>query len=154
MGGEQSAPAWYRIGDLVRRVTWKMALGSVRVEEATGNLEVFSDPLLERIIYNLVDNSLNHGEKVTRVLFSFQEMENFGLLTCEDDGVGIPYEDKERIFEKGVERHRGLGLYLTRGILALTGISIRENGTPGDGARFEIHIPRGLYRMKNPDKNP
>jgi len=34
-------------------------------------------------------------------------------------------------------------------ILAITGIGIRENGTPGKGARFEIVIPAGSYRFRN-----
>jgi hypothetical protein len=40
-----------------------------------------------------------------------------------------------------------MGLFLTREILGITGISIVENGDFGKGARFEMHIPRGTYRM-------
>jgi len=148
LGGAQSAPAWFNISDLIRRVTWKVPLGQVEVEIQTDALEIFSDPLLERIIYNLIDNSLNHGEKVTCIRFSFRQEGNDGILVYEDDGVGIPSDQKERIFDKGVGKHRGLGLFLTRGILALTGITIRELGVPGEGARFELRIPGELYRMR------
>jgi signal transduction histidine kinase len=42
--------------------------------------------------------------------------------------------------------HSGFGLYFTREILSITGICIRETGEPGNGARFEIVVPRGKYK--------
>lgn len=147
IGGEHSAPTWFRVSDLIRRITLKVALGPVKVEEECGDLEIFSDPLIERIIYNLIDNSIAHGERVTRIKFHFRQEGEVGVLTCEDDGIGISFEDKAHIFEKGFGKHRGLGLFLTKGILAITGITIQENGIPGKGARFEMQIPPGWYRI-------
>jgi len=40
----------------------------------------------------------------------------------------------------------GLGLFLSREILGLTGITITENGIPGSGARFVIRVPAGKWR--------
>jgi hypothetical protein len=40
-----------------------------------------------------------------------------------------------------------MGLFLTEEILAITGISIEENGMYGKGARFEIRIPAGYWRL-------
>jgi signal transduction histidine kinase len=68
-------------------------------------------------------------------------------ITYEDNGTGIPLEDKEHIFGKGFGKHTGLGLFLTREILAITNITIRENGEPGNGVRFEILIPSDMYRI-------
>jgi signal transduction histidine kinase len=67
-------------------------------------------------------------------------------LIIEDDGVGIPAGDKSRIFERGFGKNTGLGLFLTKEILAITGITIRETGIPGSGARFEITVPKGTWR--------
>jgi signal transduction histidine kinase len=53
----------------------------------------------------------------------------------------------ERIFERGYGKNTGLGLFLSREILAITGITITENGVPGKGARFEITVPKGAYRF-------
>jgi len=39
------------------------------------------------------------------------------------------------------------GLFLPREILTITGITITENGTPGKGARFEITVPKGMWRV-------
>ena len=72
------------------------------------------------------------------------------LLTYEDDGVGITDADKEHLFERGFGKHTGFGLFLSREILAITGISIRETGTAGTGARFEILVPKGAWRFVGP----
>jgi sensor histidine kinase regulating citrate/malate metabolism len=55
--------------------------------------------------------------------------------------------DKEKIFERGYARKGGSGLFLTREILSITGITIRETGEPGAGARFEIMVPKGQFRL-------
>ena len=68
-------------------------------------------------------------------------------LIVEDNGVGIPADAKEKIFRREYFKHTGFGLFLTREILAITGFSIRENGTPGTGARFVIHAPKGMFRI-------
>jgi len=73
-------------------------------------------------------------------------------LIIEDDGVGIAAGDKSRIFERGFGKNTGLGLFLTKEILAITGITIRETGTPGSGARFEITVPKGTYRTIIPSE--
>jgi signal transduction histidine kinase len=70
------------------------------------------------------------------------------MLTCEDNGVGVPEEDKERIFQRGVGKHTGLGLFLVREILSITGMKIYETGVRGHGAVFEIFVPEGGFRLK------
>ena len=64
--------------------------------------------------------------------------------------MGITDGDKKKLFRKGFGKHTGLGLFLSREILAITNITITENGIPGKGARFEIMVPKGMWRM-NPD---
>jgi signal transduction histidine kinase len=59
---------------------------------------------------------------------------------------------KEKIFERGFGKNTGLGLFLAREILVITGITITENGTPGKGARFEITVPKGMWRRKGADE--
>jgi signal transduction histidine kinase len=69
------------------------------------------------------------------------------VVVFEDNGTGIAAAEKERIFERGYGKNTGLGLFLAREILALTGIAIRETGVPGTGVRFEIVVPEGVYRL-------
>ena len=66
---------------------------------------------------------------------------------CEDDGIGIPVAEKEYIFEHGFGKHTGIGLFLSREILSITGLSICECGEEGKGARFEITVPVGKFRI-------
>ena len=72
------------------------------------------------------------------------------MVIYSDNGTGIAEDQKERIFAHGVGKGTGLGLFLSREILSLTGIGIRETGESGKGARFEISIPAGCYRASAP----
>ena len=80
--------------------------------------------------------------------FSVEERDGDHVVVCEDDGEGVPATEKEKIFERGFGKNTGLGLALSREILSITGITIRETGEPGKGARFEMTVPKGTWRMK------
>jgi PAS domain S-box-containing protein len=139
------SPEWQQITDMVHHSS--DACSGIRITVKTGELEIFADPLLERVFFNLFDNSLRHGEHVSRIDIWFQEEDNHGLLIMEDDGIGIPDERKNHIFERGYGRNSGLGLFLALEVLDITGLRIRETGKPGTGARFEIVVPGGSYRF-------
>ncbi len=108
--------------------------------------EVFADPLIIKVFFNLIDNAVRYGGKIPAIRFYVKESERDHILICEDDGTGIIIEEKEIIFERGFGKNTGPGLFLSREILDTTGIIIRETGEPGIGARFEITIPKGMYR--------
>jgi len=61
--------------------------------------------------------------------------------------VGIPAFEKKIIFDRGFGKNTGLGLAISREILDITGITIKETGEPGKGARFEMTVPKGAWRM-------
>ena len=113
----------------------------------TDNLEVYADPLFEKVFFNLFDNAVRHGEHVTEIWIRFEQRGYAGVLIVEDDGVGVTKEDKSKIFRRGFGKYTGFGLFLTREILAITGITIQETGEPGKGARFEMIVPTGEYRF-------
>jgi signal transduction histidine kinase len=113
--------------------------------------EVFADPLIVKVFYNLMDNSVRYGGKITTIRFSVEEAGANHLIVCEDDGDGVVAEEKEKIFERGFGKNTGLGLALSREILDITGIIIRESGDPGKGARFEIVVPKGAWRITGND---
>ncbi len=141
------APEWQRVDLLVEEGRWELDTGHIGVAVSTGPLEVYADPLLRKVFYNLLDNALRHGGNVTRISVSFTVAEGGAVLLFEDDGAGIGADMKEKIFRRGVGRNTGYGLFLVREILDITGISIRETGTEGAGARFEIFVPDGVWRM-------
>jgi PAS domain S-box-containing protein len=112
-------------------------------------VEVFADPMLEKVFFNLLDNSIRHGERVTNIRLSSYRVGEDLVILWEDNGIGIDEKEKERIFERGFGKNTGLGMFLVREILSLTGITIKETGVPGTGARFEIHVPNGKYRISS-----
>jgi signal transduction histidine kinase len=142
------APQWQNIARYIETILSMTPLHDIRLTNDLGSLEVYGDPMLEKVFGNLVDNSLRHGEHVSLIRFSYQKSGNNELcIVYEDNGAGVADEDKERIFNKGFGKNTGFGLFLSREILGITGLSIKENGQPGKGARFVITVPEGEYRF-------
>ena len=56
-------------------------------------------------------------------------------------------EEREMILCKGFGKHTGLGMFLIKEILSITGITIRDTGTCRQGAQFEIRVPAGKFRF-------
>jgi signal transduction histidine kinase len=146
------APQWQRVETLIDSARSSHPSPDVAIDVTLDGLEICADPLLEKIFSNLIDNSLRHGERVSRISFSYTRDGPALTVVYEDNGTGIVATDKERIFEKGFGRHTGMGLFLSREILGITGLTIRETAAFGVGARFEIAVPEGKFRF--PAKNP
>jgi len=145
------APQWQNIGTQVKASVSSMPDPVIEVSPELDSVEIFADPLLDRVFENLIDNSLRHGEGVRRISFSLGQDRNDELvLVYEDDGSGVPVSEKERIFEKGFGKNTGLGLFLSREILSITGLFMKETGSAGKGARFEIRVPKGKFRFVRP----
>jgi PAS domain S-box-containing protein len=140
-------PQWLKAGECFRRAFDSIGNADLRLSVDLGRLEVFADPMLERVFYNLLDNSLRHGGHVTKIDVSCEIQDHWMLLYYADDGVGITREEKEQLFELGRGRNTGHGLFLTKEILGMTGMAIYETGTPGEGVRFKILIPPNCYRL-------
>ena len=111
---------------------------------------VLGDPRsLSRILRNLADNAARHaGEQVA---FSVQEHNGHVVTLVDDDGPGIPPEQRERVFERFVRldsaRAReaggsGLGLSIVAQLVAMHRGSVRVEGAPLGGARVEVRFPR------------
>ncbi|HII98084.1 MAG TPA: PAS domain S-box protein [Methanoregula sp.] len=144
------APTWQNVQQIVDKTCRDLPSPALTCTVDTGDLELYADPLLEKVFFTLLENTLRHGERATRVRVT-KILSNTGLtLICEDDGIGIAPHEKERIFEWGYGKHTGFGLFLSREILAITGLSIKECGEAGNGARFEITVPAEAYRFLPP----
>ena len=140
-------PLWQNVGDVVNRILVNFESSGIRFSVDLEKVEIYADPLLEKVFYNLVDNAIRYGKKITMIKFFFLISDKGLTLICEDDGIGIADEDKSHIFERGVGQNTGMGLFLSREILGITRIEITENGVYGSGARFEILFPRGAFRF-------
>lgn len=139
-----SEPLWQSLTELLPKGEM---LPDITLTTDLKDVYIFADPMISKIPFNLLDNSLRHGEHVTAIRITCKEADQGLIITWEDNGVGIPLAEKERIFERGYGKNTGLGLFLIREILAITGMTIRETGVEGEGARFEIVVPKGCYRM-------
>jgi signal transduction histidine kinase len=141
------APSWHTIAPMITQAAEQLDLHGVGIDIRLGNTGIYADAMIRKVFYNLIDNALRHGDHVTTIVFSAKDTADGLLITCEDDGVGIPPQDKSLIFTKGFGRDSGLGLFLISEILSITGISIKETGDYGKGARFEMLVPKGDYRL-------
>ncbi|WP_052418668.1 PAS domain S-box protein [Methanolacinia paynteri] len=139
-------PDWQDTEAVADSVAGTLDLNGIKFENSLKGLEIFCDPLIEKVFYNLIENSLRHGEHVTSIGFSYSEEDDGLVISYRDNGTGISEEDKEKLFKKGFGKHTGLGLFLSKEILSITGITIAEDGVPGKGVDFRITVPKGSYR--------
>jgi len=114
----------------------------------TDDLEIFADPLIEKVFHILIDNTFTHSVTGTQIILDYHIGQDGVLfLYYSDNGIGISDEMKENIFLSDYKKENGYGLFFAREILDITDISIREIGESGKGVRFEIRVPKGTYRF-------
>lgn len=152
--------------------------GAVRLRlgaraETDGVPELWADSdRLEQVLFNLIDNGLRHGSGVVTVTIDRSEVgpgathsqapvaESRGpdedasdtgqlmVVTVDDEGEGIPADDREKIFGRfwhgPSNASTGLGLYVVRGLVEAHGGSVTAGANPAGGARFVVRLPTGL----------
>lgn len=141
-------PFWQNIPELINKIIQEKDR-EIEIDHSISELWLFADMMLEKAILNLVENTIRHGEKATRIEITGYQQDRTYYLIYTDNGVGVKADQKEHIFLRGFGRNTGLGLFLIREILGLTSISIQENGIPGIGVRFEIAIPIDHVRFSD-----
>jgi len=105
---------------------------------------------LEQVLNNLVSNALKYSPNGGTIRLRGEYDAQGVLLSVSDEGIGIPPEEQERIFERfyrvtGPQTRAiagtGLGLYLTRAIVQAHGGRIWVESRPGQGATFYVRLP-------------
>jgi PAS domain S-box-containing protein len=140
-------PVWQSLEHILFRTICDLSHENIPITPKIADVEIYTDPLIVKVLYNLLENAIRHGEHITRIQISTMQQEDQTLhIIVEDDGIGVKEDDKDLIFSYGFGKNTGLGLALSRDILSLTGVTIAETGTAGSGARFEITIPPGAWR--------
>jgi len=119
-------------------------LAGITVINETRGLAVTADSLLTQLFYNFIDNTLKYGEKASEIKLSYKETPDNILLTYQDNGVGVPFENKSKLFDERFTTGKGTGhgLKLTKRMIEVYGWTIKEAGVPGEGAAFELTIPK------------
>ncbi|MEN6609902.1 MAG: ATP-binding protein [Methanoregulaceae archaeon] len=141
------APHWQNLHRMTDRILANLEHEGISIVTEVFSLEIFGDPLFEKVLYNLIENAIRHGEKITSIRISWKEGPGGIILFVEDNGIGIPEDEKEKIFSCGYGKNSGYGMFFAREVLEITGFTIRETGIFSEGARFEIAIPHGNYRL-------
>jgi len=105
---------------------------------------------IERILMNLVSNTLRHGRGARRIGFSIEEDNGRAVCTLSDDGCGIPATELPFLFDNpyagerlasGGSAARGLGLHIVRRLLERMGGSIEASCGPSGGVEFRFTVP-------------
>jgi PAS domain S-box-containing protein len=138
-------PRWMELEDCVRRSGETIPSGAISVEVRAKGVEIWADPMFEKVVHNLLDNALRHGHAKRLVISKEVEDGNLRLVFA-DDGLGVAEKDRQHLFERGYGRNTGFGLFLAKEILGMTGIDISEESSALGGARFVMSIPAGLWR--------
>lgn len=143
-----SPPVWMAVRQAFESARLISDTGTVAIRIWTERLEIYADPLFADVLIHLMENSLRYGGTVKNIVVTYHETPEGLDLCIEDDGTGIPAEKKQQIFEYDAGEHAGIGLFICRQIVEVTGMTLRETGTAGKGARFVIHVPPGGYRIE------
>jgi two-component system phosphate regulon sensor histidine kinase PhoR len=105
---------------------------------------------LRQVLVNLVDNAVKYSPKGGRVELRVRSENGSCLIEVADEGLGIPAEERDRIFEKfyrldpqqtqGVGGS-GLGLYICRELVERMEGRLHVESEPGKGSRFTVELP-------------
>ena len=110
---------------------------------------------LEQIVQNLVDNAYHYTPAGGHIWVSAHLEGDYLQVDVRDDGIGIPPEEQERVFERFYRGEdtlviktagTGLGLSIVQNLVEMHGgrIWVTSEGVPGAGSVFSFTIP--LYR--------
>jgi K+-sensing histidine kinase KdpD len=113
------SPRWQDVAETVSLAIATIDLHKAEISLDLRQVQVFADPLLEKVFYNLVENSLRHGERVTKIRLSAVENADGMDLVIEDNGSGVPENAKEKIFRREYFKN----------------------------TRFVIHAKKGMFRI-------
>lgn len=140
---------WMDLISIVNAARSDVSFGDITADILISpDIEIFADPIIQKVFSTLFENSVRHGTTISAIWITTEKRGKKIIIVYADDGIGIPEEDKERIFQHGYGKNTGIGLYLVRELLSITGLTICETGESGKGARFEIVVPQGFFRVK------
>lgn len=107
---------------------------------------------LRQVLANLLNNAIKYSAQGGSILVAGRVQPDQVLISVQDEGIGIPPEDRERIFERFTRldnalsrktQGTGLGLYLVKAIVEAHGGRVWMENAPNDnGAIFYISLPR------------
>ncbi|MCW3982932.1 MAG: hybrid sensor histidine kinase/response regulator [Candidatus Bathyarchaeota archaeon] len=122
-------------------------INGVKITNQCSGLIVCADSLLRQLFYNLIDNSIRHGQRTTKICIRYEDDGSQVKLIYEDDGAGIPANLKNSLFDEKTSRGANHGLYVVRRICEAYKWSVKEVGEAGLGVKFLINIPNSCSKL-------
>lgn len=159
---EERAPALHleivNFSEVVQQIVNSMQLqfekqhAEVTFETKGTDFMIQADPIhLTNVVYNLIDNALKYGKENTKINIQLEGQNGQVHFKIQDNGIGIPSEFKNRIFEKFFRvptgdvhnvKGYGLGLNYVSSVVRQHGGSIDVDSAVGEGSTFVVHLPR------------
>lgn len=157
--------------DLVAKIQSMSHLFAERLEQKNMQLVLpNSGPIMietdeqriENIVTNLIDNAINYSEDNKKIMVRAEESSRMVRLSIIDQGVGIPPEEQERIFERfyRVDKARsrqtggtGLGLSIVRHLVKTMNGTISVESKVGQGSSFTVRLPKYWGKRNLEGKN-
>jgi signal transduction histidine kinase len=108
------------------------------------------DHRLEQVLTNLISNAIKYSPPSAAIEVALEPSAEAVVFRVTDRGVGIPEEERQRVFEPfrrvGLSKEAvpgvGLGLFVVRRIVEAHGGRIDLESSPGAGSTFRVYIPR------------
>lgn len=153
-GVAEVRPSPFELLDLINEVVADDFQGTVPrivIGSELGDGTVLTDrDRLRRVITNLVDNALKYSPADSLIHVTVRRSDSSILIEVRDQGIGIPAQEHERIFERfhqvgGSLRRKqqgfGLGLYISRRIVEALGGTVTVSSREGRGSTFTVELP-------------
>jgi signal transduction histidine kinase len=134
------------VGDVVERLrgTAEKAGASLRFQPGSARTLAIDPLRIDRAVHNLVRNAIEAVPRGGHVWVVTRDDPHSTVVVVDDDGPGVPPEDRRRVFELFFTRKRGgtgLGLPLARRAVRDHGGDLEHLDRPGGGSRFVVHLP-------------
>ncbi len=112
---------------------------------------------MSRLLQNLINNAAQYGRENGHIWVTLRRAEEDLLLSVRDDGIGIPTDRMDKIWQRfyqvetsrGVGSGTGLGLTMVRQIAALHGGTVTVDSREGEGSCFTLRFPAMQQAEKN-----
>lgn len=118
------------------------------INQAPAKPVMVDEQLLKHILSNLLSNAAKYSPARSRILFRLDYDDNHIFMTVSDEGIGIPVEDQDQLFEPfhrasnvGSTTGTGLGLSIVKEYVELHGGTIEVESAPGQGSTFVVSLP-------------
>jgi signal transduction histidine kinase len=142
------------IATVIQSIMPQAVKKNLRIQiEAAEELSVKADrDALQEILSNLIENAVKYSPAGKTVYITTNSKDGLAIIAVRDEGIGIPLEKQETIFEKFArvtqekknhEKGLGLGLYIVKKLVEAQGGTIAVESQMGVGSSFTFTVPIG-----------